>query len=117
VNETTTSASTKEQRDPSKETSGHPGADPWAAGACSVRLPASSVEPVYGLSPDVQVANSRDHYSGVARPAPRHRRDGITIVQLGRASLPVRVPGQHLLHARLRRSSRDGRCGRVGSSA
>ena len=53
-------------------------------------FPTSSVGPVYGLSPDVQVADLRDHYPDRGR---LHR---TTTLQLERTSLSVRVPGQHL---------------------
>ncbi|MGH3857822.1 MAG: hypothetical protein ACRDR6_30910 [Pseudonocardiaceae bacterium] len=84
------------RRDPARRHDA--GANPTAAGAGSVRLPASSVEPVYGLSPDVPVITQHG-----------------TALKPGRSRLPVRVPGQ-LLHPLLRRSSWDGRCGRAGSS-
>ncbi|MGH4002150.1 MAG: hypothetical protein ACRDTJ_32315, partial [Pseudonocardiaceae bacterium] len=82
------------------------GADPRAAGVGSVRLPASTVEPVRGLNSGVLVVTLNDHYLDRSHPAPRHRQHGI-IGQRDRSNLPVRVPGQQL-HPRLRRSSWDG---------
>jgi hypothetical protein len=80
----------------------------------SVRLPLSSVEPVYGLSPDVPVSRS-DHYPDRGRPASRHEQHRGAL-QSEHISPPVRLPGQHP-HPPLRRPPRDGLSGRAGSSA
>lgn len=97
---------------------GDAGADPRAAGVRSVRLPASTVEPVQGLNSGVLVVTLNDHYLDRGHPAPRHRQHGQHGVtgQRDRSSLPVRVPGQQL-HPRLRRSSWDGPWGCAGGSA
>jgi hypothetical protein len=84
-----------------------------AAGASSVRLPLSSVEPMYGLDPHVLVGKVNpdpDH----GRPAPPHRQRR-SIFPLDHISLPVRLPRQHQ-HPHLRRSSWDG-TGRSGRNA
>lgn len=92
------------------------GVDPRAVCARNVRLPASSVEPVHGLSLDQLVTRFNDRYLEGGRPAPRHQLHRTTL-QLERTSLPVRLPGQHL-HPQLRRSSWDGPPrGRAASSA
>jgi hypothetical protein len=85
-----------------------------AAGASSVRLPLSSVEPVYGLDPYV-LAGKVNCDPDRGRPAPQHQRRR-SIFPPEHISLPVRLPGQHL-HPQLRRSSWDGPSGRSGSSA
>ncbi len=91
------------------------GENPRAAGTASVRLPASSVEPVYGLSPTLLVAKSSGSYPDPDRPAPRHEQHWTTF-QYDRTRLPVRLPGQHL-HPQLRRPSWEGSSSRAGSSA
>lgn len=88
-----------------------PGADHSAAAVRSVRLPDSSVEPVYGLNPPVLLANLSDYHPDYGRPAPQHR----STLQPDRISLPARSPGQHL-HPQLRRPSSDGPCAPAGSS-
>ncbi len=86
-----------------------PGA-PRAVGARDVRLPASSVEPVDGLTCAVRVARLGDHGLN-----PGQQR-GSTLQPEG-TSLPVRVPGAHL-HPRLRRPpSGAGPSSRAGSQA
>lgn len=90
-------------------------ADPKAAGAPSLRLPASSVERADGLRPDLLVATVSDHHFDRGRPGPRHPQRWTTL-QPEHASLPVRLPGQHL-HPLLRRPRWDGSSGRAGSSA
>jgi hypothetical protein len=99
----------------------HPGGDvplglravAQAAGASSVRLPLSSVEPVYGLDPHVLVGKA-NHYPNDGRPAPQHQRPRSTLPP-EHISLPVRLPDQYL-HPQLRRSSWDGPSGRARSS-
>jgi hypothetical protein len=91
------------------------GADPRTAGAPCVRLPANSVEPVYGLLPGLVVATVSDHDLDRGHLASRHRlRRSAGASE--RTRLPVRVPGQYL-HPGLRRWSWDGPCGRAGSGA
>lgn len=85
-----------------------------AAGAPSVRLPLSSVEPVYGRNPHVLVAEF-NHYSDRGHPASQHPQRRSTL-QPEHILLPVRLPGQHL-HPQLRRAPWDGLSGRAGSSA
>ncbi len=85
-----------------------------AADAPNVRLPLSSVEPVYGLNPHVLVAKV-NHYSDRGRPAPQDQRRRSTL-HPERISLPVRLPGEHL-HPQLRRPSWGGPCSRAGGSA
>lgn len=85
-----------------------------AAGASSVRLPLSSVEPVYGLVPHVLVGKVNG-YPDHGCPAPQHQRRRSALPS-EHISLPVRLPGQHL-HPQLRRSSWDGPSGRAGSNA
>lgn len=85
-----------------------------AADASRVRLPLSSVEPVYGLDPRVLVGKV-NYYLDYGRPAPQHQRRRSALPP-GHISLPVRLPGQHL-HPRLRCSSWDGPFGRAGSNA
>jgi hypothetical protein len=82
-----------------------------AAGASSVRLPPSSVEPVYGLDPHV-LEGKVNHYPDHGRLAPQHQRCR-SILPPEHISWPVRLPGQHL-HPQLRRSSWDGPSGRAG---
>ena len=82
-----------------------------ATGAPSVRLPLSSVEPVYGLNPRVLVAN---HYPERGRPAPQPQRRR-SALPLEHISLPVRLPGQHL-HPQLGCSSWDSPSGQGGSN-
>ena len=84
-----------------------------AVGASSVRLPLNSVEPVYGLDPDVLVGKVK-RSPDCGRPAPQHQRRR-SILPPEHLSLPVRLPGQHL-NPQLRRSSWDGPCGRAGSN-
>jgi len=84
-----------------------------AAGASSVRLPLSSVEPMYGLDPHVLVGKANpdpDH----GRPTPPHwqRR---SIFPPDHISLPVRLSCQHQ-HPHLGRSSWYG-IGRLGRNA
>lgn len=80
-----------------------------AAGASSVQLTLSSVEPMYGLDPHVLVGKVNpdpDH----GRPAPPHqRRQSILSPE------QISFPGQRL-HPHLRRSSWDG-IGRLGRNA
>ena len=85
-----------------------------AAGASGVRLPLSSVEPVYGLAPHLRVGKAT-HYPDHGRPAQQHQRRR-SILPPEHISLPVRLPGQHL-HPQLRRSSWDGPSRRAGSNA
>jgi hypothetical protein len=85
-----------------------------AAGVSSVRLPLSSVEPVYGLDPDALVGKVK-RSPDCGRPAPQHQRLR-SILPPEHISLPVRLPGQHL-HPQLRRSSWDGPSGRAGKDA
>ena len=85
-----------------------------AAGAPCVRLPLSSVEPVYGRNPHVLVAEF-NHDPDRGRPAPQDQQRWSTL-RPERTSLPVRLPGEHM-HPQLRRSSWDGPSGRGGSSA
>jgi hypothetical protein len=84
-----------------------------AADASRVRLPLSSVEPVYGLDP--HVVGKVNHYLDYGRPAPQHQRRRSALPP-EHISLPVRLPGQHL-HPQLRRSLWDGPSGRAGSNA
>jgi hypothetical protein len=84
------------------------------AGASSVRLPLSSVEPVYGLDLDALVGKV-NHYPDRGRPAPQHQRRR-SILPPEHISLPVRLPGQHL-HPQLRRLSWDGPSDRAGRNA
>jgi hypothetical protein len=86
-----------------------------AAGAPSVRLPLSSVEPVYGQNPHVLAAAKFGRYPDRGRPAPHHQQRRSTL-RPEHISLPVRLPGEHL-HPQLRRSSWVGPSGRAGSSA
>lgn len=74
------------------------GADSHVAGARDVRLPASSVEPVAGLTCASRVDRLSDHDADRGRSA---RQRG-SILQPEGTSLPVRIPGTHL-HPRLRR--------------
>lgn len=85
-----------------------------AADAFRVRLPLSSVEPVYGLDSRVLVGKV-NHYLDYGRPAPRHQRRRSALPP-EHISLPVRLPGQYL-HPQLRRLSWDGSFGRAGSNA
>jgi hypothetical protein len=85
-----------------------------AAGVSSVRLPLSSVEPVYGLDPHVLVGKV-NHYPDHGRPSPQHQLRR-SILPSEHTSLPVRLPGQHL-HPQLRRSSWDGPSDRAGRNA
>jgi hypothetical protein len=85
-----------------------------AAGASSVRLPLSSVEPVYGLEPHV-LEGKVNHYPDHGRPATQHQRCRSLFLP-EHISLPVRLPGQHL-HPQLRRSSWDGPSDRGGRDA
>ena len=79
-----------------------------AAGACSVRLPLSSVEPMYGLDPHVLTGKvNPDPHHG--RPVPPHQQSR-SIFSLDHISLPVGLSRQHL-HTHLRHSSWDGICG------
>ncbi len=88
-----------------------PGADPGVAGACDVRLRASSVEPV--LTGASRVARLSDHDSDPAHPRQQWERT----LQTEGTSLPVRVPGTHL-HPLLRRpQSWVGPSDRAGSQA
>lgn len=76
-----------------------------AARASSVRLPLSSVEPMYGLDPHVLVGKVNpepDH----GRPAPPHRQRR-NLFPLDHISLLVRLSRQHL-HPPLHCSSWDG---------
>lgn len=82
-----------------------------AAGAPSVQLPLSSVEPVYGLNPHGLVAN---HYPERDHPTPQHQRRRSALPP-EHISLPVRLPGQHL-HPQLGCSSWDGPSGQAGSN-
>jgi hypothetical protein len=84
-----------------------------AAGASSVRLLLSSVEPMYGLDPHVlvdKVNPDLDH----GRPVPPHRRRR-RIFPLDHISLPARLFRQHQ-HLHLRCSSWGG-AGRLGRNA
>jgi len=84
-----------------------------AAGASSVRLPLSSVEPMYGLDPHVLVGKvNPDPDHGRLAPPHRQRR---SIFPLDHISLPVRLPRQHH-HPHLCRSSWDG-TGQSGRNA
>jgi hypothetical protein len=83
-----------------------------AADAPSVRLPLSSVEPMYGLSSQVLVAES-NQAPGRGRPVPQHQQRGSTL-HPERTSLPVRLPGQYV-HPQLRHPPWP--TGRAGSSA
>jgi hypothetical protein len=85
------------------------------AGAPSVRLSLSRVEPVYGLNSRVLAAAKFGRYPDRGRPAPQHQQRRRTL-RPERTSLPVRLPGEHL-HPQLWRSSGDGPSGRAGSSA
>jgi hypothetical protein len=85
-----------------------------AAGVPSVRLPLSSVEPVYGLDPHVLVGKV-NHYPDHGRPSPQHQLRW-SILPSEHTSLAVRLPGQHL-YPQLRRSSWDGPSGRAGRNA
>lgn len=78
-----------------------PGSDLRAAGAGDVRLPASSVEPVVGLTCAVRVAGLSDPDTGQNPPAYQWQQRGSSLQPEG-TSLPVRVPGAHL-HPQLRR--------------
>ena len=85
-----------------------------AADASRVRLPLSTVEPVYGLDPRVLVGKV-NRYRDYGRPAPQHQRPR-SILPPEHISLPVRLPGQHL-HPQLRRTPCGGPSGRTASSA
>ena len=85
-----------------------------AVDAPSVRLPLSSVEPVYGLDLHVLVGKVND-YPNHGRPAPQHQRPRSTLPP-EHISLPVRLPGQHL-NPQLRRTPCGGPFGRAASSA
>jgi hypothetical protein len=84
-----------------------------AAGASSVRLPLSSVEPVYGLDPDALVGKV-NRYPDRGHPAPQHQRLR-SILPPEHINLSVRLLGQHL-HPHLRRSSWDRSSSRAGSN-
>ena len=84
-----------------------------AADAPCVRLPLSSVEPVYGLDTHVLMARF-NHYPDCGRPDSQHQRRRSALPP-EHISLPVRLPGQYL-HPQLRRSW-DGPSGRAGSNA
>ena len=87
-----------------------------AADAFRVRLPLSSVEPVYGLDPRVWVGKV-NHYLDHGRPTPQYQQRRSTLPP-EHISWPVRLPGQHLhLHPQLCRSSWDGPASRAGSNA
>ena len=84
-----------------------------AAGASSVRLPLSRVEPMYGLDSRVLVGKiNPDLDHGRAVPPHRQRR---RIFPLDHISLPLRLSHQHQ-HPHLRRSWWDG-TGRSGRNA
>ena len=84
-----------------------------AAGASSVWLPLSSVEPKYGLDPHVLVGkiNLDPDHERQALPHRQRRR----IFPLDHISLPVRLSRQRQ-HPHLRRSSWDG-TSRLGRNA
>ena len=84
-----------------------------ATGASSVRLPLSSVEPMYGLNLHVLVSRvNPDLHHGRAAPPHWQRR---SVFPLDHISVPVRLSRRHL-HLHLRRSSWDG-IGRLGINA
>jgi hypothetical protein len=85
-----------------------------AAGAFSVRLLLSSVEPVYGLDPHVVVGRV-NHCSDHGRPARPHQRRQ-SILPPKHLNVPVHLLGQHL-HPQLRYSWWDGSSGRAGRNA
>jgi hypothetical protein len=80
-----------------------PGTERGTVGACGVRLPVSSAEPMDGFTPAVRAVWLSDHQADRGRPARRCEQSG-NIFQSEGASLSVRVSGAYL-HPRLRRSA------------